>query len=303
MTHSQSDLRFATFSLIGATMFIAATSIGFKFLGDHINPAQSFFFRNIIALSLVLVTSKKLTNILQVAKPKIAMMLLRGTFLSASLLCLFLSFQGLELATATAIHFAFIPMASIVTAAAGSRSGDASFAMLMGIISYVGALLIIQPQAFSEFEFLAYATSSAIFACTSLLILDNLGRSHNPSSITFFLYLAGALLTIPTLPFVWVSPQIIDYFIFAGLGISGWLSQILLTYAISRTSNLFIAPFQLIVVVFVSIFDLIFWGTSFGWLALLGMVVIITSTITNFIKFYSRTMQTKSRNERKWHAT
>jgi drug/metabolite transporter (DMT)-like permease len=121
--------------------------------------------------------------------------------------------------------------------------------------------------------------ASAVFGALSILQIKRI-RASNDSSVTVLYFTAiGALVSGLSLFFAWQTPTLDFLGVMALLGVLAGTGQLLLTMAFRQADASALAPYNYTSIVWAAIFGYVVWGETVGMVSLLGILLIVGSSI------------------------
>jgi drug/metabolite transporter (DMT)-like permease len=269
---------------VGAFGMLSTMSLFAKLLSETHHVIEIAFWRNLLAVIpfLIAIVFFRQRQILKVhSKPLVV--LTRSVVATGSILCVFGAFALLPLADATALVFTsalFVPVLGFFFL--GERVGKFRWSAI--IVGFIGVLLVARPGGSWNLLGVVLGLGGAIFNAVLGTMLRLLGRTENPTTLTFYLLLAGALLLAPLMPFFGKMPAPDEIGLLLGLGASGIAMQLLITTAFKYAPAALASVFS---------YTQIVWATLYGWALfgvwpagniLLGAAVIIGSSIVVILR-------------------
>ena len=94
--------------------------------------------------------------------------------------------------------------------------------------------------------------------------------------------LFGAVITGSAQPWFWRSPEPEIIFLIIGVGLTGALGQLLMSYSLKLASASVVTPFNYTGIFWAIGFDIIFWGLVPSWYIIFGAILITGSGIFIF---------------------
>ncbi len=264
---------------VGAFFMLSVMSLFAKLLSAHHHVIEIAFWRNLLALTpfLVAIVFFGQRQLLRIqSKPGIV--ITRSVVATASILFLFAAFSLLPMADATSLVFTaalFVPMLGFFFL--GERVGLWRWSAIL--VGFVGVLFVAQPGGGWNLLGMIFGLCAAVLNATLSTMLRLLGRTENPTTLTFYLLLIGAILLAPIMPFVATMPGRDEIWLLIGLGISGVFMQLLLSTAFKYAPAALASVFS---------YTQIVWATFFGWAIfddwpssniLIGATIIIASSV------------------------
>jgi drug/metabolite transporter (DMT)-like permease len=271
------NARGALWMLASAITFTLATML-IKYLGSDYPAALQTFYRQLAGLLLLLpVMLPNPREVFRTTRPGI--LLFRSLAGTVGMILAFYAYQKLPLADANALSFTrtlwLVPLAAFVLKeAVGPRR---IFATLVG---FVGALLMLQPQASSNMGWPAAAAlgASFLFALT-VTGMKVMVRDHSTLTLMAWSAVLGFLLAIPPALFVWRWPDTDDIALLAAMGVLGTITQACYINGMSEGDAAAMAPIDYTRLVFAVIFGYALFGEIPNTITVLGAGIVMASTL------------------------
>lgn len=248
-----------------------------KHLGEHYSPFQVAFFRCLFALVPALMLIAATGGLPMMKTQKLGGHAYRAVVGTTSMLLIFFAFVKLPLATATAINFSgplFVALFSVLIL--HEKVGTHRWAAM--IVGFIGVLIMLQPGQ-HNFDLLggAMALGSAIFYGLSMVSVRALGHTEKPATSVFYFSVFSTLLTMIPLPFVWQSPDLIDFSLFVVCGVVAGFGQLFMTRAYQCAPAATISPFGYSGILWATLFGFMFWGEVPGQPIFIGSAIVIAA--------------------------
>lgn len=264
---------------VGAFFMLSVMSLLAKLLSETHHVIEIAFWRNAVGLVpfLIAIVFFKQRQLLQIqSKPYVV--ITRSVVATASILCLFAAFSLLPMADATSLVFSaalFVPVLGFFFL--GERVGPWRWSAIL--VGFVGVLFVAQPGGSWNLLGMIFGLAAAVLNATLGTMLRLLGRTENPTTLTFYLLLIGAVLLAPIMPFIATMPGREEIWLLLGIGVAGVLMQLLLSTAFKYAPAALASVFS---------YTQIVWATFFGWAIfndwpsnniLIGAAIIIVSSV------------------------
>jgi len=284
--------------LVFALFLFSLQDIIIKYFSDQYSVLQIVFIRGAIAVSLMWLVARLISESGELASRRPGLALSRGLLGFCSYTTYYLAVASLPLAEVVAIVFTaplFVTAMSalLLGEKVGLRRWSAVFA------GFVGVLIIVGPSG--EFASLAVILSFAasITYASQTIITRYLGSHDTPLSIAFnalmvftgasallSLMMAGGLISItsthPSLLFFardWVLPETLDLSLMVFLGFNGAIAFYCMSKAYCVAPASTIAPFEFTYVIWAVVFGYLFWSEIPRATTLCGLFILIGSSI------------------------
>jgi drug/metabolite transporter (DMT)-like permease len=264
--------------MLVAGLLFAAAGVFVKLGATDFTAAELTFYRSlftvVLAAGLVLGTPGG-----TVRTPHFGAHLLRGIMGAMSLLGFYYAITKLPLTAQTLNYTSPLFLAIATTVVLGERfSGWLVFAIALG---FGGVAMLLQPTFAAGQEGPALVgLLSGVFAAWAYLSVRTLGRLGEPDwRVVFWFGAVGTVLCLAwqalTGPFHAITGA--NWWILAGVGLTGTLAQLAMTRAYRLGNTLVASALSYSTIVFATIFTYAVWGDTLSPLAWAGMVVIVAS--------------------------
>ena len=267
-------------AMILAVLCVTIMSVQAKLIGIEYHPVQIAFARAIVVLILLSPIIYKLGgfNFLKTKKPKTHFF--RGIAGLIGNIMFFLAFQRLPVADVTVISqavpiFACIFAIFFLKETIGWRRWTAIF------IGFLGVIIAINPTGQIAIASI-YALIGTLMWSTTIIFLRLLGTTEHPVKTVFFFMLVSVIVTSFFQPFFWKQPSIEVMLLFIGLGVSAFLTQLLMTYALQKAPASIVSPFNYTGIIWAIIFDFLIWNTYPIFSTIFGGIIITISGLYIF---------------------
>ena len=221
--------------------------------------------------------------------------LLRGALMLIAFMCFYVALAGTSLTTATALFFTapfFITLLSIPLL--GEQVGLRRFISIA--IGFAGVLVVLRPSgsSFSYYDLLPIL-AAFFYSCCQLMVRV-LKMTDPPAIMSFyasiaFVVLGGlcglALSTVTAAPDAdvstlfllrpWSMPDAIDMILLALTGVTSALGFMCSSNAYQREPASHIAPFEYIMIIWVTLLAYLVWSELPDAMTLLGVAMIVGS--------------------------
>jgi len=264
--------------MLVAGFLFAVMGVFIKMGADHFSAAELALYRSLF--SLLAVAGVVAVRGGTVRSAHMGMHLVRGIVGAVSLIGYFYAITRLPLATAQTLNYTSpLFLAIATTVVLGERfSGWLVFAIALG---FGGVAMLLQPTFAAGQEGPALVgLFSGVFAAWAYLSVRTLGRLGEPDwRVVFWFGAVGAVLGLAwqalTGPFHPITGG--NWWILAGVGVTGTLAQLAMTRAYRTGNTLVASALSYSTIVFATIFTYAVWGDELSPLVWAGMVVIVAS--------------------------
>ncbi|MBC25664.1 MAG: RNA polymerase subunit sigma-54 [Rhodospirillaceae bacterium] len=235
------NLKFhASFLMLVSTISFAIMNASIRDITQELEPLVVVFFRN--AFGLLALSPFLLRNGLKTFRT--ARLGLHGIRAGLNVMAMAFFYVGLSLtplAEATALAFT-APLFAVMLAVLCLKE-RVSFTKLLAMgIGFVGALIILRPGfGFTDVGSLWIIISAFIWSGT-LIIIKLLARTESSMTITAYMALFLAIMSLPTALIFWQTPSISQFIYLFVIATSGTLGQYTLTEALGRADAQTVMP-------------------------------------------------------------
>lgn len=283
MTHwfkKQSNNFKAIVAMLFAVLFVTIMSAQAKLIGIEYHPAQITFARAIVVLIFLTPLIYKLggLNFLKTEKP--ILHFFRGVAGLIGNIMFFLAYQRLPLADVTVISQA-VPIFSCILAIIFLKEIIGWRRWLAIFIGFIGVIIAINPSGQIAVA-LIYALVGTLMWSITIIFLRLLGSTEHPVKTVFYFMLVSVIVTSFFQPFLWKEPSFEVILLFFGLGISAFLTQLLMTYALQKAPASIVSPFNYTGIIWAIIFDYIIWNSSPVFTTIAGGIIITIAGVYIF---------------------
>ena len=207
----------------------------------------------------------------------------RGVTGGASLLLFFLAVEYVPITAAVAIRY-LAPFFAVLAAAVwlGERVRPVQWAYLA--VAFAGVVLLKGFDGRIGTTGLALILVSALLGGVTFAIIRKLGTAEHP--LVIVCYFTGTstllgLLGVLSVPGAWQLPSGSDWLALVGLGVVGLVGQIFMTIAMQTETASRVMPLKYLETIFLLALGVLFLGETYGYAALLGMLLIVGGNVAN----------------------
>jgi drug/metabolite transporter (DMT)-like permease len=267
-------------AMILAVLCVTIMSVQAKLIGIEYHPVQIAFARAIVVIILLTPIIHKLGgfNFLKTRKPKTHFF--RGIAGLVGNIMFFLAFQRLPVADVTVISQA-VPIFACIFAFFFLKETIGWRRWMAILIGFLGVIIAINPTGQIAIASI-YALIGTLMWATTIIFLRLLGTTEHPVKTVFFFMLVSVIVTSFFQPFFWKQPSIEVILLFIGLGVSAFLTQLLMTYALQKAPASIVSPFNYTGIIWAIIFDFLIWNTHPFFTTILGGIIITISGLYIF---------------------
>jgi drug/metabolite transporter (DMT)-like permease len=251
--------------MLGACAVFAVMSMLIKKLSDALPVAEIMFFRNALALPIVIAFGLRGAGLAQVVRTKRPLgHLLRALVGLSAMGCSFFAVTQLPLAEHTALtHTTPLFATLLAIPLLGERPGVWRISALLA--GFLGIVVIAAGQGgFSgtltglAVAGLVAAVAHGLFSAGSTLLVRGLSATESSATIVFYQSVLMSGIMAFFLPFSWITPTPGQWLLLILLGLCGGIGQILVTEAYASAQVSAVAPYS---------YSQILWSAALGALA------------------------------------
>ena len=270
----------AILAMILAVFCVTIMSVQAKLVGIEYHAVQITFARAMVVIILLLPLIYKLGGIKFLKTNKPYLHFFRSLAGLTGNIMFFLAFQRLPVADVTVISQA-VPIFSCIFAIIFLNEIIGWRRWLAILIGFGGVVIAINPTGSIAIASI-YALIGTLMWSTTIIFLRLLGTTEHPVKTVFYFMLVSLILTSFFQPFLWKEPSLTVILLFIGLGLSAFLTQLLMTYALQKAPASIVSPFNYTGIVWAIIFDYLIWNSHPIISTIVGGFIITISGIYIF---------------------
>ena len=270
----------AILAMILAVFCVTIMSVQAKLVGIEYHAVQITFARAMVVIILLLPLIYKLGGIKFLKTNKPYLHFFRSLAGLTGNIMFFLAFQRLPVADVTVISQA-VPIFSCIFAIIFLNEIIGWRRWLAILIGFGGVVIAINPTGSIAIASI-YALIGTLMWSTTIIFLRLLGTTEHPVKTVFYFMLVSFILTSFFQPFLWKEPSLRVILLFIGLGVSAFLTQLLMTYALQKAPASIVSPFNYTGIVWAIIFDYLIWNSHPIISTIVGGFIITISGIYIF---------------------
>ncbi len=227
-------------TLVGLLVFSGLNGV-VKAQTEYFPVVQIMFFRNAFALLPLALFIGLTMPWRSVRTDRMGLHLLHALLVSGAIGLIFLGYNTLPLADATAINFAAPLVVSVLSLPLLKEPvGRLKWAAV--VIGFIGVLIMVRPGGEVIREGAIYAFSGTVMGACGLLLARRLSQFDATITIVFLFMAISSLMTVPLLPFVWVTPSPLQLAGLVAMGVASGIAQYMTTRALFHAAAATIAP-------------------------------------------------------------
>jgi drug/metabolite transporter (DMT)-like permease len=241
-----------------------------------LHPFEIAFFRNLFGLIVVVPWIIRL-GLAPLRTARLGLLTLRGVINVISMLAFFTALTIAPLAEVTALSFSAPIFATLLAMIVfGERAGIRRWTAI--VVGFLGTLVILRP-GYAEVGLGAMLTVfAALLWGVCMVIIKSLGRTESAVTITIYMSLVMAPLSLIAALFVWQWPTWEELAWLVGIGILGGTGQLAMAEALRVAETHVIMPVDFMKLIWVAAIAYLWFAEVPDAFALVGGVMIFGST-------------------------
>ncbi|MEP4199016.1 MAG: DMT family transporter [Aliishimia sp.] len=270
---------------IAAAGLIVAMSACVKVAAQQVELSQVIFWRSLLSLIPIVLYLVIRSDFPKGIKTKHPMAHLKRSVLGfVTMVCSFVSFKYLPLATATAISF-LVPLASLPLAAMILGERITRLLLVSVLVGLAGIFIMLLPDLtapeLSTNVLIGMAGGLGFVVSMSFLrvFIKSMTETESASSIAFYFGVTCAAIAALAWPFGWTMPDADIWVYLVAAGILGGIGHIAATEAIAMAPVSLLGPFEYTGLLWAMVLDIALFGLFPNVLATTGAVVIIIGAL------------------------
>ncbi len=257
-------------------LFISAMHASIRHVSAELHPFEIAFFRLVFGLLPVLPWFIKL-GWAPLKTRRLGMLSLRGVLNLICMLAFFVALSIMPLAEVTALVFMAPIFATVLAVFVfGEKVGIQRWGAIG--FGFLGAVVVLRPG----FQDISLGAALAMFAAivwgVCMVIIKSLGKTDSSVTITTYMSLVMAPLSLVPALFVWQTPSLEQLLWLAGIGIFGGIGQLAMTEALRVGATHVVMPADFARLIWISIIAYLAFAEVPGFYTWIGGAMIITAT-------------------------
>jgi drug/metabolite transporter (DMT)-like permease len=241
-------------------------------------PIQILFIRYLVALPIAVLIALRMGGRAALRSHKPAIHLGRGAILLVAATLFFTGLSKLGLAEATALVFAAPVFITALSAfALGEHVGWRRWTAVL--VGFAGVLIIVRPGGAAFQAASLYPVATAFFYAVLMISARFVDPRETVWTLMLYMTGAGAMLSLPVMPFVWTAVRLDDWWLFAAIALFGTAGITMITQAFRLAPAAVVAPFDYTALIWATLIGWLVWGEIPDAVTYLGAAVIIASGI------------------------
>ena len=206
---------------------------------------------------------------------------LRCFFGIIALLSIFTALRNLPLATVVSISFA-APIFTTLLSIYFLSEKVGIYRWLAVFIGFIGIIIIAQPGLNSLNIYYVYPLIFCLGMAYVAISIRQLSKTEPVWLISLYFSITITIVSLFTIPFGWILPNLRDLFILSLLGVFGGLANLWLSQSYKYSEVSLVTPLKYLTLVFAIIFGFLIWGEIPTIKTLFGALLVILSSIIIF---------------------
>lgn len=262
--------------MTASTVFVAVMYVVIRKVPGGLHPFELVFFRNLFGvLILVLTHWRSLGKLFRTQRLRLH--LLRGTLNLTAMLMFFTAVLITPLAEVTALGFT-APLFASLLAIVVLKERPGMYRLLVMALGFGGMLMILRPGINVIQSGSLLILGSSTFWAVTMMVIKKLTRTESSSTITVYMGVFMAPLSLIPAVFVWQWPDPQQLLWLVGVALLGTLGQVTLAQSFRFAEVTAVLPLDFFKLIWGGLLGFyIFAEIPDGW-TLLGGVVIFAST-------------------------
>ncbi len=193
-----------------------------------------------------------------------------------SMTCIFIAFQTMPLAGATAISFS-APLITVLLSVVLLHETVGLHRWAALLIGFAGVLVVTHPGA-GEFQWgTVFALGNAVLISTVAIAIRQMSQTESSDTLIVYQILLLVPLTALLLPFGFTMPTLVDFALLFASGLGNGVAQFWWTKALHLAPASAVSPFNYLSLVWALFVGFIIWGDLPTFELILGSLVVVTS--------------------------
>lgn len=265
--------------LLVALVAFAAMTVLIKVSGRTIPLVEILIIRQVVMQAMLFPLARAtLPQMLRTRYP--LLQLVRGLLQLGAMVASFTAVIHLPLAQSTAISFSY---AILVTLGAGLFLKERVDARrwVATIVGLIGVAVMLRPAGDGSIAYSLIAVLGAAFAAASALSLRHRSDLRTDTVLTYQALVLITALIVPTI-WYWVTPNLTEWIVLLGVGLTGTMGQWMLTVAYQRGEAAALAPLDFVRLLLTTLCGFIFFSETPDAPIAVGAIIVVGATIYTF---------------------
>jgi len=275
--------------MIISTVSFAIMNASIRDVTQTLEPMMVVFFRNFLGL-FVLAPFFIRHGLAPLRTERLGLHWVRAGLNLFAMAAFYIGLSLTPLAEATALAFT-APLFAVLLAICflGEKVGLRQWTAIA--IGFAGALVILRPGlAAVEIGAVAVLTSAIIWSGT-LIVIKVLSRTDSSLTITAYMALLLAVLSLPVAIFYWQTPTFLQFLLLALIAITGTLGQYTLVEALSGADAQVVMPLDFMRLLWTALLGFLLFQEIPDIFVFLGAAMIVASATYVAVRERAKTEQ------------
>ncbi|PZF78736.1 EamA/RhaT family transporter [Aestuariivirga litoralis] len=267
--------------MMAAMVFFTLLDATAKHLVQSLPPVVAVFGRYAVALGLSIAVILRKGDLALVTTSYPKLQVLRGLLLMASTALNFTAIIYLQLAQTAAIFFS-IPLwvCALSVPILGEKVGLRRWIAVA--IGFLGVLVIMRPGTGSFHWAMLLSVTASLCGAVYNIVTRKVGGRDRAETSLFYVGLVGAAAAALPLPFVWKTPQGIEWLLLGFMGLAGTIGHFMLIQAHRLAPASALAPYMYTQIVWMIAVGYLFFGDVPDLWTLVGAAIVVASGLFVF---------------------
>ena len=237
---------------LGSVVLFTVMAAILKATAATVPAGEQMFFRSLFAIPVILAwlwSRGELATGLRTTDPMSHVY--RGIVGSLAMGTSFAGLGLLPFPEATALGYA-MPLLTVIFAGMFLAEQVRGFRMSMVAIGLVGVLIVLSPRlsmqaasvTIGETLGAILTLTGAAFGALAQIFISRMIQTERTAAVVFWFSVTATVLSLVTLPFGWVDPDLSTLALLVACGLIGGVAQIMLTSAYRYADASLVAPFD-----------------------------------------------------------
>ncbi len=265
--------------MIFSMMAFAAMNFVVKYL-DHYSAWQIAFFRagGTLLITLPIIFKKGIS----IWGNQKALLITRAVVGTSSLMLFFLAIKMMPLGTCVTFRY-MSPIFAALFALWILREKILRMQWVFFLVSMAGVVLIKGFDPDLSMLGMVFVIISGALSGLVVVIIRKIGDRDDPIVIINYFMMVCTVVGLLGSINSWSQPSSYDWYLLGILGFLGFLGQYFMTLAAQMESINIVAPMKYIEIPFTILIGMTFFGETYGWISVMGFILIISGLIANVI--------------------
>lgn len=266
-------------SMLLATLAFTIMQVLVKEL-KHFHVFEIVFFRSMVtALFCITYLRHKGISLLGTQRKWLALRAICGII---SMTLFFATIQRMPLGASVSLKY-LAPIFAAIFAVVFLHEKIKLLQWLCFAVALIGVFLLKGFDTRIDTLSLLMGITGAVFVGLVFVLIRRIGEGeHSLVIVNYFMFSAAVLSGITMIPF-WQNPTFYEWLLLLSMGVVGYFGQVYMTKAFQLEPASRIAPFKYMGLVYSLLVGFFWFGESYTWLSLLGILLIIGSMFLNLL--------------------